>query len=147
LKIGDDFNTTRNNKTLTFWLRILIYWSKRASRLNPIRYLKEITMRYKTIVLELLQQHPEIHNALRSSRMLLSTMELYARQLKTRHEAWRERLSQAQPDSDQTQVASEALEIAVQELENFLGSPEHTEPFSVEGAIAFIHGRTPQRKQ
>jgi hypothetical protein len=115
--------------------------------LNPIPYLKEITMRYKTIVLELLQQHSEIYNALHSSRMLLSTMELYARQLKTRHEAWKQRLSRAKPDSDQTQVASEALEIAVQELENFLGSPDDNESFFVEGAIAFIHGRTPQRKQ
>ena len=39
-------------------------------------------MQYKTIVLELLQQRPEIHDQLRSQRMLLPTMEHYASELK-----------------------------------------------------------------
>jgi hypothetical protein len=103
-------------------------------------------MHYKTIILELLQQHPEIHNQLRSKRMLLPTLELHARQLKTRHEAWRERLSRARPGSDPSQVASEALEIALKELEDFLGPPDDSEPLTVEAAIAFIRGHTPPRR-
>ena len=104
-------------------------------------------MRYKTIVLELLQQHPETHNQLRSKRMLLPAMELYARQLRTRHEAWMEHLSRTRPGSDRSQIASEALEITLKELENSLGIPEDSEPLSVEAAIAFIRGYVPQRRQ
>ena len=103
-------------------------------------------MHYKTIVLELLQQYPEIHDQLRSKRMLLPTMERHARQLKARHEVWKDRLSQARPGSDPSQIASEALEIALKELTDFLHSglsPEDSEPLSLEGAMAFIRGRRP----
>ena len=49
-------------------------------------------MQYKTIVLELLQQRPEMHEQLRQQRKLLTTMEMYARELKASHEAIRKRL-------------------------------------------------------
>jgi hypothetical protein len=103
-------------------------------------------MHYKTIVLELLQQYPEIHNQLRSKRTLLPTMERHARRLKARHEVWKDRLDRARPGSDPGQIASEALEMAVKELTDFLHSapsPEDSEPLSLEGAMAFIRGRTP----
>lgn len=103
-------------------------------------------MQYKTIVLELLQQHPEIQNRLRSERRLLATMEFYARELKARHEAWKDYLSRAMPDSDPSQVASEALEIALHQLENILHSvflSDEDESLSVEGEVMFPRGRTP----
>ena len=103
-------------------------------------------MYYKTMVLELLKQHPQIHKRLRSQRMLLPTLDRYASQLRTHHEAWMHRLSQAKPGSYQSQIASEALEMAVKELTDFLHSapsPEDSEPLSLEGAMAFIRGRTP----
>ena len=103
-------------------------------------------MHYKTIVLELLQQQPEMHNQLRSKRMLLPTLEIHASWLKTRHEVWKDRLSQAMPASDPSQIASEALEIALKELTDFLhsgSSAEDSEPLPLEGAMAFIRGRTP----
>jgi len=75
-----------------------------------------------TIILELLKQRPEIHNQLRSNRMLLSTVERYARELKANHETWKESLSQAKPGSDESQIASEALEFALKELEDRLPS-------------------------
>ena len=77
-------------------------------------------MQYKTIILELLQQRPEMHDQLRKSRKLLLTVERYARELKTSHEAWKENLSQARPGSDQSQIASEALEMALKEMEDRL---------------------------
>ena len=40
-------------------------------------------MMYKTIVLEILQQRPEMHERLRKERKLLPAMELYAQELKT----------------------------------------------------------------
>jgi aromatic ring hydroxylase len=103
-------------------------------------------MHYKTIVLELLQQHPEIQNQLRSERMLLATMEFYAREVKARHEAWKDHLSRAMPDSDPSQVASEALEIALHQLKNILHSAFHSdedESSSDEGEAALRRGRTP----
>jgi hypothetical protein len=61
-------------------------------------------MKYKTIILELLQQRPEMLGELRKDRKLLPTLELYARELKTSHEAWKEVLSQAKPGSDPSRI-------------------------------------------
>src|SRR3954451_14942855 len=77
---------------------------------------KEAPMQYKTIVLELLAQQPEFQERLRLKRTLLTTVEHYASELKTRHEGWKDCLSQATPASGPSQVASQALEIALQEL-------------------------------
>ena len=40
-------------------------------------------------------------------------MDAYATELKASHEAWKEQLSQARPGSDPSQIASEALELAI----------------------------------
>ena len=104
-------------------------------------------MQYKTIVLELLQR-AEIHDQLRKQRMLLSTLDRYSCELKTSHEAWKDRLLQAKPGSSQSQIASEAMEIALKELEDSLppaSPPDETEPLSLDAAMAFIRGRTPPR--
>lgn len=77
-------------------------------------------MQYKTIALELLKQQTELHEQLRSTRQLLPTLERYALELKASHEAWKDTLSQARLDSDPIQIASEALEIAIQELRDRL---------------------------
>ena len=102
-------------------------------------------MQYKTIVLELLQQRPEMHDQLRKDRKLLPTVERYARELKTSHEAWKETLRQERPGSDQTQIASEALEMALKELEDHLPPASHlsdSETLSLDAAMAFILGHT-----
>src|SRR2546429_352029 len=107
--------------------------------------MKETTMQYKTIVLELLQQRPEIHEQLRLNRKLLPAMELYARELKASHEAWKETLSQERPGSDQSQIASEALEMALKELEDRLPSASQqgdNEPLSLDAAMASIRNHT-----
>lgn len=101
---------------------------------------------YKTIVLELLQQRPEIHDELRRSRTLLATLSFYASKLKAGHETWKDRLSRARPGTGESQLASEALEVALQELEDCLTSgipPNGSEPLSLGGAMAFIRGHTP----
>ena len=58
---------------------------------------KETPMQYKTMVLELIQARPEMHDQLRKERTLLATMERTARDLKTRHEELKELLSQPRP--------------------------------------------------
>jgi hypothetical protein len=103
-------------------------------------------MLYKTIVLELLEQNPALYEQLRKDRAMLSSLEVYASELKANHEAWKERLNQARPGSDSNQIASEALEIALQELEECLRSespPDATGPLSLDGAMAYIRRHTP----
>jgi hypothetical protein len=101
-------------------------------------------MMYKTIVLQLLQDRPEMHEQLRKKRKLLATVELCGQELKRMHEAWKDVLSQARPGSDPSQIASEALELALEDLVNCLDSespPDENEPMSLDGAMAFIRRR------
>jgi hypothetical protein len=102
-------------------------------------------MQYKTIVLELLQQRAEMHDQLRKDRKLLPALEFYAKELKTSHEVWKETLSQAKPESNQSQIASEAMEMALKELEDRLpsGSPQDDqELLTLDEAMAFIRNPT-----
>ena len=102
-------------------------------------------MQYKTIVLELLLARTELHEQLRLTRRLKPTLETCAKELKASHEAWKKRLSQAKPGSDPSQISSEALEMAVQELEDRLPSGQPTDesdPLSLDQAMAFIKTHT-----
>ena len=103
-------------------------------------------MQYKNIVLQLLEQYPQLQNQLQTHRQLLPTMETYARDLKTRHEVWKDQLSQAKPDSGESQIASAALEIAIQEMQNRLlyeFPPDDPETLSLDGAMAYLRHHTP----
>jgi hypothetical protein len=98
-------------------------------------------MQYKTIVLELLQQRPEMHEQLRLTRRLLPTLETCAKELKASHEAWKETLSEAKPGSDPSQIASEAMELALKDMEERLPSESHqdeSEALSLDQAMAHI---------
>ena len=102
-------------------------------------------MQYKTIVLELLQQRPEMHEELRLTRRLLPTLETCAKELKVSHEAWKETLSQAKPGSEPSQIASEAMEMALKELEDRLPSAspqDDTEAPSLDKAMAYVRSHT-----
>jgi hypothetical protein len=102
-------------------------------------------MQYKTIVLELLRQRTELHEQLRITRKLLPTLESCAKELKASHEAWKETLTQAHPGSDPMQIASEAMELAIKNLEDRLpsGSPQdETEELSLDQAMAHIQSHT-----
>jgi hypothetical protein len=105
-------------------------------------------MQYKTIVLELLQQRPEIHDRLRRQRKLLLTMERYAKELKTTHQAWIELLSQMRPGSDRSQLSSEAMEIALKELKDRLPSTSPLDASAsqfLDAAMLFVRKpRTPR---
>jgi hypothetical protein len=105
-------------------------------------------MHYKTIVLEFLQeQHPALCEQLRASRTLLSTVNLQASALKRYHETWMDRRTQARPDSDPVQIASEALELALVDIRDDL--PSESEPtdaeetFSLDAAMAYLRNHTP----
>ena len=102
-------------------------------------------MQYKTMVLELLSESAKLYEQLRQTRRLLPTLETCAQQLKASHEAWMKTLAEAKPDSQQSQIASEALELALKELVDRLPSvlpQEDGEPLSLDQAIAFVRNHT-----
>jgi hypothetical protein len=103
-------------------------------------------MLYKTIVLELLQARPEVHEKLRRQRMLLKAMEFYASELKDLHEAYKLDLAEMKPDIDESQIASQALEMALKELEGILPSDTSTEEAdqpSLDDFMTYLRDRTP----
>ena len=106
-------------------------------------------MQYKTIMLELLQQRPQMHEELRQSRKMLETVERYANELRDSHLALAETLSKARPDSDPSQIKSEALEIAIQQMQERLDANTATSEESggegptLDGAMAYLRRHTP----
>jgi hypothetical protein len=101
--------------------------------------------RYKTIILEMLEQRPKMHEELRKSRKLLPTLEIYASELKDSHEDWKDRLLQAKPDSDPSQIATEAMELALTNMEDRLPSESNQneiEALSLDQAMAHISRHT-----
>ncbi len=95
-------------------------------------------MQYKTLTLQLIRAYPQIHNQLKSARAMLPTVDRLARELKTRHEELKTLLAQARPGSD-LQISSEALEIALKELEERLSAATaEAETLSLDGAMAFL---------
>ena len=100
-------------------------------------------MHYRTVVFELLQDRPKLLERLRRTQTLLLTLERYAVELQNWHEAWKGRLSMAKPGDDENQIASEALEIALIELKDFLDSMSESLP--LEEALASARRRRPPR--
>jgi hypothetical protein len=105
-------------------------------------------MHYKTIVLELLQQYPEFHQELTTSKTLHPTLDRYAADLKALHNHWTQTLSRERPQSAPSQIASEALELALQELRDALSAEstlndDSPEALSLDAAMAHIRRHTP----
>jgi hypothetical protein len=70
-------------------------------------------------------------------------METLARELKASHETWMETPALAKPGSEPSQIASEAREIAIKELEDRLpsaASPDDWE--ALDAAMAFVRRHT-----
>ena len=98
-------------------------------------------MHYKTIVHELLLQRPQMQEHLRKEHKLLTALEFYAQELKDSHEAWKELLTPLRPGNNPDQISSEAMELAVKELEDRLPAASHqsdNEAFSLDAAIAYL---------
>jgi hypothetical protein len=103
----------------------------------------ETTMTYKTIILELLQNRPELYEQLRKRRMLIPTVNRLARELKARHEAWKQELQAIRPASD-SQIASEAMEPAVKELEDRLSADSEGEAMEfLDATMEFLRPTPP----
>lgn len=102
-------------------------------------------MLYKTIIQDLLEQRPQMHEMLRQERKLLTTLETYAKELKNSHESWTRILHQESPDRPPEQISSEAFELALKETTDRL-SPESTtadqEELSLDHAMASIRSHS-----
>lgn len=102
-------------------------------------------MPYKTIILELLQSAPPLHEQLRRGRMLLAATETLATALKARHEQLKKDLAATRPDLDPAQAASAAMEIAAAEMEHRLQAafPASGQgQLSLDAAMAFVRSLT-----
>ena len=103
---------------------------------------------YKTIVYEMLQDRPGLYEQLRIRKALLQSLEQLALALKTCHQGWMMQLAEAMPGSDPAQISSEALELALQELQDSLPPPsppsgDETEPLSLDAAMTFLQRHMP----
>ena len=101
---------------------------------------------YKTIVHELLLDHPMLHERLRREGTLLESMEQLAAAFRACHLSRMKELIQSRPGSDPAQLSSEALEIALQELRDSLPpeSPANdNEALSLDQAMTFLQRHMP----
>jgi hypothetical protein len=107
-------------------------------------------MHYKTIVLELLQeQYPTLYAQLCRERLMAQALETYVISLKDAHKAWMDELRRANPRLDFSQIASEALELAINYLQGDLPcesppSGSESDPLSLEEAMDHLrqHSRS-----
>jgi hypothetical protein len=104
---------------------------------------------YKTITLELIRDQPELYERLRSTKRLLPAMDAYAIDLKTRHDAWKEAIARQRPGSHPSPIASEALELAIEQLQAQLqalspsGSSRDEAERMIDAAMASLRRPTP----
>jgi hypothetical protein len=103
---------------------------------------------YKTLTLQLLRQHRQIYNHLKQTRKVPQTLDLYSRELKLSHEDWKDSLSESRAGSDPSQIASEALELALQDLEERLSElpPDGSESLTLDDA-AINYLRNPSQPE
>jgi hypothetical protein len=103
-------------------------------------------MHYKTLLLELIRQNPELHNALKQAGTLAATLDRSARELKANHEAWQAELSKSRPQTAPAQIRTEALELALKEMESRFASESAADaanPLSLDDAMMFLRRGTP----
>jgi hypothetical protein len=79
---------------------------------------------YLTITLELIQANPMLHERLRQKRELLTTLHRLGNELKASHQTWQHRLRDQRPGDDRRLLQSQALELAIEELQDRLSSSD-----------------------
>lgn len=98
-------------------------------------------MHYKTIILGLMDQHPDWFDQVSRDRSLLTTLHELAEQLQTRHQFWQAACLETNPHCDPVQLPNMALELAIEELEAQWGPeipPQGAEFLSLEAAMNYL---------
>ena len=85
-------------------------------------------MLYKTIILQMLEDRPAIYSQLKAERKSLATIEALAQELKANQQAILTDLQQASPLTDEQQLASQAMELALADLEAALDNRSSPNP-------------------
>jgi hypothetical protein len=96
---------------------------------------------YKTLTLQMLRDNRPIYQQLKQTRTLPQTLDHYSRELKRSHTGWKDSLSESRPGSEPSQIAAEALELALQDLEEQLQSelpPDGSESQTLDAAINYL---------
>ncbi len=94
---------------------------------------------YKTLTLQMLRDNRPIYQQLKQTRTLPQTLDHYSRELKRSHTGWKDSLSESRPGSEPSQIAAEALEFALQELEDRLqAEPVDSESLTLDAAINYL---------
>ncbi len=105
-------------------------------------------MHYKTIVFEMLQeQYPILHKLLRQEGTLRISLEEYAIKLRTAHLAWMDEIRRTSPERSRSQLASEAMELALSDFQATLPPAylqDEDDTLSLDAAMAFILRRRTQ---
>ena len=97
---------------------------------------------YRTIILELVQANPTLHERLRSRNFMMQTIDRYAMELKTEHQGWMKLLREQKPGSDLQSITSEALELATEDiLPRLLSEDSQSETDMLDDAMAFIRSQ------
>ena len=102
---------------------------------------------YKTLTLQLLRQFP-IHSQLREKGQLEPAVDQYAQELKDSHETWKQQLAEGKPGSDESQIRAEALELALNDLQERFANqsfPQRHASLSLDSAMAFLRKATPPK--
>ena len=73
-------------------------------------------MHYKTIVMELINDHPELQSRLRESQTLLQSIEQWAVILRRQHRDLIEEFLQQESGVTANEVSSRAMEVAVEQV-------------------------------
>ena len=102
-------------------------------------------MHYTSIVLQMIEDRPILHESLRQQRRLLATLNQLALALKMSQESWQAKLASTDPNHDPSQRTSQSLELAIQELSDSLPneSSEGGGSLALQAAMAFIRRHMP----
>lgn len=73
-------------------------------------------MHYKSIILEMLDDHQAIKSLLQKKRQLMEALDLLARQLKESHEQWIQECIARKPSLDSRTLTQQAMELATDEI-------------------------------
>jgi hypothetical protein len=99
-------------------------------------------MLYRTILLHHIQELPHLYDRLLKERTLLTTLDRYAGELRESYQAWQRRIRMKEPAKAESQIASEAIKLALVGLK--IASPSEplqssASPLTLSGAIAFLN--------
>ncbi len=100
-------------------------------------------MLYKTMLLEMIQQRPTLYDQLLRERKLREALDSYATELSHRHAAWEDVIRSTPLPGSPGQIASAALELALEDLERMMSEETvEQEELSLDAAMAYLRRHT-----